>query len=97
MLMNRENGENDVTIEILYCGMCHTDLHYARNDWGITMYPVVPGYIYIYIYIFYKLINKLLRSLFFSFYLLFSLSKSISTTTTTHSVFSISFYNYIYK
>ncbi|KAM7521247.1 hypothetical protein LguiB_020209 [Lonicera macranthoides] len=40
----RENGENDVTIEILYCGMCHTDLHYARNDWGITMYPVVPGH-----------------------------------------------------
>ena len=36
---------NDVTIEILYCGICHTDLHYARNDWGITMYPVVPGYL----------------------------------------------------
>ncbi|XP_022844275.1 probable cinnamyl alcohol dehydrogenase 6 [Olea europaea var. sylvestris] len=40
----RENGDNDVTIEILYCGMCHTDLHYIRNDWGITMYPVVPGH-----------------------------------------------------
>ncbi|KAF5191606.1 Alcohol dehydrogenase protein [Thalictrum thalictroides] len=40
----RENGEEDVTIEILYCGMCHTDLHYAKNDWGITMYPVVPGH-----------------------------------------------------
>ncbi|KAJ4962509.1 hypothetical protein NE237_022448 [Protea cynaroides] len=40
----RENGENDVTIKILYCGMCHTDLHYARNDWGITMFPVVPGH-----------------------------------------------------
>lgn len=40
----RENGANDVTIKILYCGICHTDLHYARNDWGITMYPVVPGY-----------------------------------------------------
>ncbi|XP_043714264.1 probable cinnamyl alcohol dehydrogenase 6 [Telopea speciosissima] len=40
----RENGENDVTIKILYCGMCHTDLHYIRNDWGITMYPVVPGH-----------------------------------------------------
>lgn len=32
-----------MTIKILYCGMCHTDLHHARNDWGITMYPVVPG------------------------------------------------------
>ncbi|KAL5704024.1 cinnamyl-alcohol dehydrogenase [Ranunculus cassubicifolius] len=40
----RENGVNDVTIEIMYCGMCHTDIHYARNDWGITMYPVVPGH-----------------------------------------------------
>ncbi|MCD7459886.1 hypothetical protein HAX54_042203 [Datura stramonium] len=37
----RENGVNDVTIKILYCGICHTDLHYAKNDWGITMYPVV--------------------------------------------------------
>ncbi|OVA03809.1 Alcohol dehydrogenase superfamily [Macleaya cordata] len=40
----RENGVDDVTIEILYCGMCHTDLHYLRNDWGITMYPIVPGH-----------------------------------------------------
>ncbi|TMW98188.1 hypothetical protein EJD97_004379 [Solanum chilense] len=40
----RENGVNDVTIKILYCGICHTDLHYAKNDWGITMYPVVPGH-----------------------------------------------------
>ncbi|KAJ8439802.1 hypothetical protein Cgig2_029062 [Carnegiea gigantea] len=42
--MNRESGVNDVTIKIMYCGMCHTDLHYAKNDWGITMYPVVPGH-----------------------------------------------------
>lgn len=40
----RENGVNDVTIKVLYCGICHTDLHYAKNDWGITMYPVVPGH-----------------------------------------------------
>ncbi|KAJ8506204.1 hypothetical protein OPV22_007090 [Ensete ventricosum] len=40
----RENGADDVTIKILYCGMCHTDLHYIKNDWGITMYPVVPGH-----------------------------------------------------
>ncbi|CAO2817630.1 unnamed protein product [Amaranthus hypochondriacus] len=40
----RENGLNDVTIKVLYCGMCHTDLHYINNDWGITMYPVVPGH-----------------------------------------------------
>ncbi|KAH6759272.1 cinnamyl alcohol dehydrogenase 9 [Perilla frutescens var. frutescens] len=40
----RENGADDLTIKILYCGICHTDLHYAKNDWGLTMYPVVPGH-----------------------------------------------------
>ncbi len=35
---------NDVAIEILYCGVCHSDLHFARNDWGMTQYPVVPGH-----------------------------------------------------
>nr|DAC74034.1 TPA_exp: cinnamyl-alcohol dehydrogenase [Linum usitatissimum] len=40
----RENGDTDVTIDILYCGVCHTDLHQAKNDWGITMYPIVPGH-----------------------------------------------------
>ncbi|WOL05950.1 hypothetical protein Cni_G14681 [Canna indica] len=40
----RENGVDDVMIKILYCGMCHTDLHHINNDWGITMYPLVPGH-----------------------------------------------------
>ncbi|XP_078166817.1 putative cinnamyl alcohol dehydrogenase 6 [Carex rostrata] len=40
----RENGPEDVTIKVLFCGMCHTDLHYLKNDWGITMYPIVPGH-----------------------------------------------------
>ncbi len=35
---------DDVAVEILYCGVCHTDLHIARNDWGFTQYPVVPGH-----------------------------------------------------
>ena len=34
----------DVQIEIKYCGVCHSDLHFARNDWGMTVYPVVPGH-----------------------------------------------------
>lgn len=34
----------DVAIEILYCGVCHSDLHTARNDWGGTIYPAVPGH-----------------------------------------------------
>ncbi len=35
---------SDVEIEILYCGVCHSDLHTAKNDWGMTTYPVVPGH-----------------------------------------------------
>ena len=35
---------DDVSIEILYCGVCHSDLHQARNDWGIAVYPLVPGH-----------------------------------------------------
>ena len=40
----REPGENDVRIEILHCGVCHSDLHTARNEWKGTTYPVVPGH-----------------------------------------------------
>ena len=40
----REVTENDIEIEILYCGVCHSDLHTARNDWGGTKYPSVPGH-----------------------------------------------------
>ena len=35
---------DDVALEVLYCGICHTDLHQARNDWGRGMYPMVPGH-----------------------------------------------------
>lgn len=34
----------DIEIEILFCGVCHSDLHTARNDWGGTLYPTVPGH-----------------------------------------------------
>jgi uncharacterized zinc-type alcohol dehydrogenase-like protein len=40
----RDLRDNDVAMEVLYCGVCHTDLHQARNDWGWSMYPVVPGH-----------------------------------------------------
>ena len=40
----REPRPDDVAIEIDYCGVCHTDIHFAQNDWGITEYPVVPGH-----------------------------------------------------
>jgi uncharacterized zinc-type alcohol dehydrogenase-like protein len=35
---------DDVALEVLYCGICHTDLHQARNDWGRGTYPMVPGH-----------------------------------------------------
>jgi len=39
-----EPGAEDVEIKILYCGVCHSDIHTARNEWGGTVYPVVPGH-----------------------------------------------------
>ncbi|XTZ36696.1 NAD(P)-dependent alcohol dehydrogenase [Salmonella enterica] len=35
---------DDVVIDIHYCGVCHSDLHQARNDWGFSQYPIVPGH-----------------------------------------------------
>lgn len=40
----REINDNDVLIEILYCGVCHSDIHQARNEWGGSRYPMVPGH-----------------------------------------------------
>ena len=46
-ITRRDPTENDVQIEILYCGICHSDLHQVRNEWGEflpTVYPCVPGH-----------------------------------------------------
>ena len=40
----RELRDEDVAIDIAFCGVCHSDLHAARNDWGRTTYPFVPGH-----------------------------------------------------
>ncbi|KAA5956560.1 MULTISPECIES: NAD(P)-dependent alcohol dehydrogenase [unclassified Pantoea] len=40
----RDLQADDVKIEILYCGVCHSDLHMARNEWGVSRYPLVPGH-----------------------------------------------------
>ena len=40
----REPREHDVVIEILYCGVCHSDLHTVRDEWGNGSYPIVPGH-----------------------------------------------------
>src|SRR5438445_9093348 len=40
----RAPGPKDVAIEILFCGVCHSDLHTARGEWAGTQYPCVPGH-----------------------------------------------------
>ena len=40
----REPGPRDVDIEILYCGICHSDLHQVRDEWGGARFPMVPGH-----------------------------------------------------
>jgi alcohol dehydrogenase (NADP+) len=40
----RTPGPRDVHMEILFCGVCHSDLHQARNEWGNSIYPMVPGH-----------------------------------------------------
>jgi uncharacterized zinc-type alcohol dehydrogenase-like protein len=40
----REPRPNDVVVEIAYCGICHSDIHQARNEWGGSIYPLVPGH-----------------------------------------------------
>ncbi|MGB7988877.1 MAG: NAD(P)-dependent alcohol dehydrogenase [Candidatus Methylophosphatis roskildensis] len=46
-IQRRALGPNDVLLDVLYCGICHSDIHQARNewsDWGPTVYPCVPGH-----------------------------------------------------
>ena len=40
----RDMRSDDIVIEILYCGICHTDIHYVQNDWGRSTFPLVPGH-----------------------------------------------------
>jgi uncharacterized zinc-type alcohol dehydrogenase-like protein len=40
----RSPRENDVVIDIAYCGVCHSDIHQARDEWGGSIYPMVPGH-----------------------------------------------------
>jgi alcohol dehydrogenase (NADP+) len=44
VIERRAPTPTDVQIEILYCGVCHSDLHFARNEWHFTEYPAVPGH-----------------------------------------------------
>jgi uncharacterized zinc-type alcohol dehydrogenase-like protein len=42
--VRRDPRPNDVAIEIEFAGVCHSDLHTVRGDWGVPRYPVVPGH-----------------------------------------------------
>ncbi|MCD6045708.1 MAG: hydroxyacid dehydrogenase [Gammaproteobacteria bacterium] len=41
---HRELGAHDILIEILYCGVCHSDVHQTRGEWGANIFPMVPGH-----------------------------------------------------
>jgi alcohol dehydrogenase (NADP+) len=41
---HRDPGPNDILIDIQFCGICHSDIHQARNEWGNALYPMVPGH-----------------------------------------------------
>ena len=43
-IKRRDPGPTDVQIDILYCGVCHSDIHQVRDEWGNTVYPCVPGH-----------------------------------------------------
>src|ERR687890_2616635 len=43
-ILRRDPDDDDVQIEILFCGICHSDLHTVRSEWGGTVYPCVPGH-----------------------------------------------------
>ncbi|MFA6290798.1 MAG: NAD(P)-dependent alcohol dehydrogenase, partial [Victivallales bacterium] len=44
MIERREPRPHDVLIDILYCGICHSDIHQARDEWGNSRFPMVPGH-----------------------------------------------------
>src|SRR5947209_6741326 len=43
-ISRRSLGEHDIRIDITHCGICHTDIHQTRNEWGASNYPMVPGH-----------------------------------------------------
>ena len=48
LIVCRATGEKDVSFKVLYCGICHSDLHMLKNEWGNSTYPLVPGYVFLF-------------------------------------------------
>ncbi|MCL2725945.1 MAG: NAD(P)-dependent alcohol dehydrogenase [Polyangiaceae bacterium] len=44
IIERREPGPDDVVLDVLYCGICHSDVHQARDEWGGALFPMVPGH-----------------------------------------------------
>src|SRR5271156_1060027 len=44
MIERRALGERDVQIDVSYCGICHSDIHQVKDEWGGSIYPMVPGH-----------------------------------------------------
>jgi alcohol dehydrogenase (NADP+) len=44
LIERREPGPHELLIDVSYCGVCHSDIHQARNEWGDSVYPMVPGH-----------------------------------------------------
>jgi uncharacterized zinc-type alcohol dehydrogenase-like protein len=40
----RDPGEHDVLIDIKFCGICHSDIHQVKDEWGNSIFPMVPGH-----------------------------------------------------
>ena len=40
----RDLGANDILIDVQFCGICHSDIHQAKSEWGPSIYPMVPGH-----------------------------------------------------
>ena len=49
----RATGEKDVTFKVLFCGICHSDLHKIKNEWGSSIYPLIPGYFNFFFFFFF--------------------------------------------
>jgi len=44
VFLRKKVGKGEVAFKVTHCGVCHSDLHQVRNDWGNTQYPCVPGH-----------------------------------------------------
>lgn len=54
----RKTGEEEVRVKVLYCGICHSDLHCLKNEWHSSIYPLVPGYVIFFLFSYIVFLNS---------------------------------------